>query len=107
MPGHARNSSRGAVPPLLSEQKVLVESVERPMLPRLAREPLVLGQQLDADGPPSLVDELDLLVGGEQEMLRPVSMSLGQCERRQSAGHIASPAKAPSLVCTLRKPKRQ
>jgi hypothetical protein len=26
MPGHARNSSRGVVPPLLSEQKVLVES---------------------------------------------------------------------------------
>ena len=41
--GDALNTGGGVVPPLLVQQKRLVDEVERPVLPSLAAEPSVLG----------------------------------------------------------------
>ena len=84
------------VPPLLREQEALVHRVEGPALPGLTAKAGVLRKRLDtvraglvrarADAilkiarpfVGSFPDELNLLVGREQQMLEPVGVSLRQ-----------------------------
>ena len=104
MPGDAGNPDRRVVPPLLCQQKTLIEAVEGPVLPGLVREPLVLRERLDArrargidsgaravgEEPlpllGGLLNELGLLVGRQPEVLSPVGIGLAQRKRREAAG---------------------
>ena len=45
---HTLDPCGRAMPPFLVQQKSLINCVERPFLPRLSREPLVLRQRFDA-----------------------------------------------------------
>ena len=95
------------MPPLLAQQKPLIDRVEWPSLPSVSCKPLVLRKRLDAAGAvrvgaapriifkiaqpvaQGLIDELELLVGRKQEVLEPIAISLRKRGWRNSAGEAS------------------
>ena len=107
LPGHAAQTCRGIVPPLLRQQKALLDQVERRLAPGRVIEAVVLRQRLDAGrrlwiprrprrvkGKPQrlargLVHELRLLAGREAKMHQPVGIGAREHDRRNAAGEPA------------------
>jgi hypothetical protein len=99
--------SGGVVPPLLGQQKTLLDQIERRLAPGRVVEPVVLRQRLNAgrrlrvlggtrgvEGEPQrlarrLVHELRLLAGREPEMYQPVDIGPREHDRRDA---ISRPA---------------
>ena len=103
--GNAAQSGRGVVPPLLLQQKALIDEVERKLAPSFIREAMVLRQRIDTVLRPSsrhgvllqiiaephrlahrLVDELNAFAGRVSKMRRPIQICLRQCCRRDACG---------------------
>src|SRR5262245_12781394 len=101
------DASRRAMPPSLTEQKPLIDPVERPFLPRLSREPLVLREgfaamrtaRIDASG--SAIFEIagplacsqfgkrKVFVGRKNDVLEPIDIGLRQRRRRNAEGEAS------------------
>ena len=106
---NASDPGRRVVPPLLVEEKPLLVEAERRLAPRLALEPGVLRQRLDAGlafrvgqrgggiGPEThglakpLLRKLLLLARRSQDMRRPVGVGQPQRHRRQAHGVAREP----------------
>ena len=104
---HPANAGHSAVPPLLVQEKGLVNHVERPLLPALAFEPVILPQRLDArqairiggksckvgHNPDRLAHtrfcELLILSWRRQKMDRPIGIGEPKRGRRDSEGEAA------------------
>jgi hypothetical protein len=103
--GNATQSGGGVVPPLLLQQKALIDEVERKFVPSFICKTVILRQRLDAIfrlssrhrvflqvvGEPHrlahrLVGELDAFTGRVSKLRRPIQVSLGQRGRRDTRG---------------------
>ncbi len=106
LPGDAGHAGHGVVPPLLIEQKALVDDIIGPALPGLAGKAPVLRQRFDArwrrlaagqagariprQAQPfldRLLRQLRLLAWRIGKMERPVGKGFRQCRRRQAGCH--------------------
>ena len=103
---HPAQAGRGIVPPLLLQQKILIDEVEGPVAPLFIGKAVILRQRLDAHfrarafgrTAERIVGEThrlaDCLIGKLHafarcggEMRRPIPISLSKRGRRQSSGH--------------------